>query len=125
TNNPNNRNPLNTLNPADIASIEILKDASATAIYGSRGANGVVLVTTKKGTTGGLKAHYDGSYGRQEVSNRQHYMTGDEYKAALNGIIADGNLNTSNYPEVTGENYNTDWQSLLFRHATIQSHDIS
>lgn len=125
TNNPNNRNPLNTLNPSDIASIEILKDASATAIYGSRGANGVVLISTKKGAAGGLKLKYNGSYGRQTVSHTQRYMTGDEYTSAINGIIADGDLNTSNYPEVTGDNHNTDWQQLLFRKATIQSHDVS
>ncbi|SEA05513.1 TonB-linked outer membrane protein, SusC/RagA family [Arachidicoccus rhizosphaerae] len=125
TSNPNDRNPLNTLNPSDIASIEILKDASATAIYGSRGANGVVLITTKKGGAGNLKVSYDGSYGRQQVSHTQKYMTGDQYTEALNGIIKDGNLNTSNYPEVTGDNYNTDWQQLLFRKASIQSHDIS
>jgi len=125
TSNPNNRNPLNTLNPSDIASIEILKDASATAIYGSRGANGVVLITTKKGSVGRLTVDYNGSYGRQQVSHTQRYMTGDEYTTAINGIIHDGNLNTSNYPEVTGDNYNTDWQDLLFRKATIQSHDVS
>ncbi|TZF82278.1 TonB-dependent receptor [Pedobacter sp. BS3] len=125
TNNPNNRTPLNTLNPSDIASIEILKDASATAIYGSRGANGVVMITTKKGKAGKLTVNYNATYGRQEVSNTQRYMTGDEYTAAINGIIADGNLNTNTYIPVTGTNYNTDWQELLFRKAAIQSHDVS
>lgn len=125
TNNPNNRDPLSTLNPSDIASIEILKDASATAIYGSRGANGVVLITTKKGVEGKLVVNYNGSYGRQEASHTQHYMTGDEYTEVINDIIAEGNLNPSNYPPVTGTNYNTDWQQLLFRKAPIQSHDVS
>ncbi|WP_246162260.1 SusC/RagA family TonB-linked outer membrane protein [Sphingobacterium phlebotomi] len=125
TNNPNNRSPLNTLNPADIASIEILKDASATAIYGSRGANGVVLITTKKGREGATTVNYNATFGQQQVANTQRYMNGDEYTSALNGIIADGNLNTSSYIPVTGTNYNTDWQKLLLKNAPIQSHDIS
>ncbi|NGM65532.1 SusC/RagA family TonB-linked outer membrane protein [Sphingobacterium sp. SGR-19] len=125
TNNPNNRSPLNTLNPADIASIEILKDASATAIYGSRGANGVVLITTKKGREGATTVNYNATFGQQQVANTQRYMTGDEYTSAINGIIADGNLNTSSYIPVTGTNYNTDWQKLLLKNAPIHSHDIS
>lgn len=125
TNNPNVRSPLNTLNPSDIASIEILKDASATAIYGSRGANGVVLITTKKGKEGKIVVSYNATIGEQQVANTQRYMTGDEYTAALNGIIAEGNLNTGSYTPVTGTNYNTDWQKLLLKDAPIQSHDIS
>jgi TonB-dependent starch-binding outer membrane protein SusC len=57
--NPNPRNPLNALNPEDVESIEVLKDASATAIYGSRGANGVILITTKKGSRGKMKVEYN------------------------------------------------------------------
>lgn len=125
TNNPNNRTPLNALNPSDIASIEILKDASATAIYGSRGANGVVLITTKKGKEGKLTVTYDASYGQQQVAKTQRYMTGDEYTSAINGIIEEGQLNTSVYQPVEGTNHNTDWQGLLLRDAPIQSHDIS
>jgi TonB-dependent starch-binding outer membrane protein SusC len=125
TSNPNNRTPLNALNPSDIASIEILKDASATAIYGSRGANGVVLITTKKGKSGKLTVNYNASYGQQNVANTQNFMTGAEYTSAINGIIADGNLNTSVYQPVSGTNYNTDWQKLLLKNAAIQSHDIS
>lgn len=125
TSNPNNRTPLNALNPSDIASMEILKDASATAIYGSRGANGVVLITTKKGKTGKLTVNYNATYGQQNIANTQRFMTGDEYTAAINGIIADGNLNTSVYQPVSGTNYNTNWQNLLLKNAAIQSHDLS
>ncbi|MCX2575451.1 SusC/RagA family TonB-linked outer membrane protein [Pedobacter sandarakinus] len=125
TSNPNNRSPLNALNPSDIASIEILKDASATAIYGSRGANGVVLITTKKGKEGKINVSYNGSYGQQRVANTQRFMNGEEYTRTINGIINENNLNTANYPLVTGTNYNTDWQGLLLRNAPIQSHDIS
>lgn len=122
TSNPNNRTPLNSLNPADIESIEILKDASATAIYGSRGANGVVLITTKKGKDGKLKVEYNGSYGVQKVANTQRFMTGTEYTDVINSIIDLGKLTT---PKVTGTNSNTDWQRLLLRDAPIQTHDLS
>jgi len=125
TNNPNNRTPLNALNPADIASIEILKDASATAIYGSRGANGVVLITTKKGKEGKITVSYDASVGQQQVAKTQRYMTGEEYTSAINGIIEEGQLNTSVYQPVEGTNDNTDWQDLLLRDAPIQSHDVA
>jgi TonB-linked SusC/RagA family outer membrane protein len=125
TTNPNNRSPLSNIDPADIESIEILKDASSTAIYGSRGANGVVLITTKKGKAGKMKVAYNVSFGQQQASKVLDYMTGDEYTSAINGIIDEANLNTSSYPRVEGTNYNTDWQSLLLKDAQIQSHDLS
>lgn len=123
--NPNDRSPLSNINPADIESIEILKDASSTAIYGSRGANGVVLITTKRGKTGKIAVSYDASYGQQTPSNTLRYMNGDEYTTVINGIIDENNLNPATYSRVTGTNYNTDWQSLLLKDAQIQSHDLS
>lgn len=121
--NPNPRNPLNSLNPNDIESIEILKDASATAIYGSRGSNGVVLITTKKGSQGTLKISYNGYYGVQNVARRLDLLTGDEYKTVLNAIIdAGGGVPTE---RVTHDVVNTDWQDLLFRQASLQSHDLN
>ena len=66
---PNPRNPLNSLNPSDIESIEVLKDASATAIYGSRGSNGVVLITTKRGDAGSMKVNYSMQYGQQKIAH--------------------------------------------------------
>ncbi|WP_437920325.1 SusC/RagA family TonB-linked outer membrane protein [Sphingobacterium sp. LRF_L2] len=125
TSNPNNRSPLNALNPADIASIEILKDASATAIYGSRGANGVVLISTKKGIEGKTSVSYDATFGQQQVAKTQQYMTASEYTAAINGIIEEGKLNTNTYQPVETSIYDTDWQSLLLRDAPIKSHDLS
>lgn len=122
TSNPNDRTALNSLNPSDIESIEILKDASGTAIYGSRGANGVVLITTKRGKEGKLKVAYDASYGIQKVAKTQNVMTGDEYTKVINELIDEGNLDVT---PVTGTNYNTDWQSLLLRDGGIQSHDLS
>jgi TonB-linked SusC/RagA family outer membrane protein len=122
TNNPNLRSAMNSLNPADIASIEILKDASATAIYGSRGANGVVIITTKKGSSGALKVEYNASFGTQKAARVLDYMNGAEYTQAINGIIDLGALTTQ---RVTGDNANTDWQSLLLKRAIIQTHDLS
>lgn len=76
-------NPLNFVNPNDIASMEILKDASAAAIYGSRGANGVILITTKKGQSGAPKIEFNSGVGVASIMKRFDVMTGDEYRAAL------------------------------------------
>jgi TonB-dependent starch-binding outer membrane protein SusC len=120
---PNPRNPLNSLNPADIESIEILKDASATAIYGSRGSNGVVMITTKKGTSGKLRIGYNAYYGQQQVSNTLDLLTGQQYKEALNAIIdAGGGVATE---RVVNDPVNVDWQEELYRAANVQSHDLS
>lgn len=120
---PNPRNPLNSLNPADIESIEILKDASATAIYGSRGSNGVVMITTKKGASGKLKIGYNAYYGQQKVSNKLDLLSGEQYKEVLNAIIdAGGGVATE---RVTNDPVNVDWQEELFRSASVQSHDLS
>jgi len=119
----NPRNPLNSLNPSDVQSIEILKDASATAIYGSRGANGVVLITTKKGSTGRLNIGYNANYGVQKVTNKLNMLTGEQYRDVLNAIIdVGGGVPTE---RVSGTIANTDWQEQLYRQGTIQSHDLS
>lgn len=80
TNEP--KNPLNFLNPNDIERIDILKDASATAIYGSRGANGVILITTKRGRTGETQINYSGYYGVTSVTNIPDMMNGEEFTNA-------------------------------------------
>jgi len=76
-------NPLNYLNPADIASIDILKDASATAIYGSRGANGVVLITTKRGQTGAARMNVQASTGVSSLAKKLEVLSPDEFRRAL------------------------------------------
>jgi TonB-dependent starch-binding outer membrane protein SusC len=76
-------NPLEFINSEDIASIDVLKDASATAIYGSRGANGVILVTTKRGQTGKPKVTFSSSVGFSEIANTIDVLSGDAYRAAL------------------------------------------
>jgi TonB-dependent starch-binding outer membrane protein SusC len=102
------KNPLNFLNPNDIASIDILKDASATAIYGSRGANGVVLITTKKGKgKGSLEYNVSGAF--SSITKKYDLLSAAEYKAA-GGQDKGGS---------------TDWQNELFRTAYTQQHDLS
>ena len=76
-------NPLNFINPSDIASMEVLKDASATAIYGSRGANGVIIITTKKGRSGTPYVHFTTSVGVSNMANSIEILNGDEYRQAL------------------------------------------
>lgn len=78
-----NRNPLNFINPADIESISILKDASATAIYGSRGANGVIIITTKKGKFGEPKISYSATFSTSEVANEVDVLSAGEFRNAL------------------------------------------
>ena len=103
------RNPLNFLNPGDIESIDILKDASATAIYGSRGANGVVLITTKKGKTGAGSLNYGYSLGISNITKKFDLLSAEEFVAA-------GGPNNG---------AQTDWQDEAFRTAYTNQHDLS
>lgn len=124
TNNRTPRNPLNSLNPADIESIEVLKDASSTAIYGSRGSNGVVIITTKSGKSGKMRINYDFYYGLQEPSKKLDILTATEYRDVLNDIIDDGGGDPGQrIEEIEGEG--TNWQDLIFRTAPTQNHNLS
>lgn len=125
---PNSRtpsNPLSAINPDDIESIEVLKDASATAIYGSRGANGVILVTTKKGRAGRMKVSYDGYYGVQNVMKKLDLLSAQEYKQVMNDLInAGGGIAEQSVGEI--QNGGTDWQDEVFRdNAPVQNHNVS
>ena len=75
---------INMINTSDIESVEILKDASATAIYGSRGANGVVIITTRRAKKGDVRVEYNGSAGVQTLTKKQEVLSGDEYMHYLN-----------------------------------------
>jgi len=119
------RNPLNAINPADIQSIEILKDASATAIYGSRGANGVVLITTRSGMKGGLRVNYDTYAGTQNVAHKIKLLNAEEYQSSMNAII-DAGGGTASQKVTTIVDGGTDWLSQLYRSdAPIQNHNLS
>ncbi|WP_308991075.1 TonB-dependent receptor [Mariniflexile litorale] len=118
-----NQNPLAALNPSDIESIEVLKDASSAAIYGVRGANGVILITTKRGRKGIPKISYNGYTGIQSISDKIEMMNAEQFQniyneAAANSPIPDPVV-FSGAPA-----YNTDWQDLIFRNAMIQNHQI-
>ncbi len=122
-------NPLSTLNTADIESIDVLKDASATAIYGSRGANGVVIITTKNGTKGKSIINYDAYYGVQEVIRTIPLLNAAEWWA-LRKDAAKNSGKTTSLPSVSGytldtSGVGTDWQAAAFRKAGIQSHSLS
>jgi TonB-linked SusC/RagA family outer membrane protein len=108
------------LNPDDIKSIDVLKDASATAIYGSRGANGVILITTNKGQRGGkARISYNAYYGDQTLFARYPMMSGPEFVALRKaaGIYSNGTDES--------DDVNTDWQDLFYRTGSLNSHDIN
>ena len=119
--------PLSTINPADIVSMEILKDASATAIYGAQGANGVVLITTKRGKAGDAKFTYDGMFAIARQTKRLDMMNLRDYAAYYNDMIAQGVFSTENAlyadPSILGKG--TNWQDEIFRTALQHQHQIS
>ncbi len=113
-------NPLANINPADIQSYEVLKDGSATAIYGSRAANGVILITTKRGQTGKAQVNYSMSTGINEAVDQFDLLTGDEWVPIANEKRANVNASPLANPGV-----NTDWQDAVLRTGTTQQHNIS
>lgn len=122
---------LSDINPNDIKSIDILKDASSTAIYGSRGANGVIMITTFKGVAG-QKAivNYNGYYGAKTLFNRYPMMSGQElYDMRLAAGIYREDLGGGNYAPTMGadekEGVDTDWQKLMFETGMVMSHDVN
>jgi TonB-linked SusC/RagA family outer membrane protein len=127
----NPQNALSTINPNDIESIEVLKDAAAAAIYGSRGANGVILITTKKGADGKPSFSFNASAGLQEVTTTYDMM--DAYEFAEQNYVARRNGGTlAGYrpewlPYLNDEPglVNTDWQDALYREAFMENYDLS
>ncbi|MCF0053879.1 TonB-dependent receptor [Dyadobacter sp. LJ53] len=114
------------LNNADVESIEILKDASATAIYGSRGANGVVLITTKKGKSGRISVDLDSYVGFQKPRKKIEMMNAKEYAQFYNEQAAnDGLAPHFTQDEINGFGEGTDWQDLALQTAAIQNHSVS
>ena len=122
-------NVLSTINPADIESIEVLKDASATAIYGSRGANGVVIITTKKGTKGQDNISYQGYFGFQNISKKLDLMNASQWARLRNdvqGSIGQAPSFSDAQIEAFKTSGNYDWQSAAFRTAApVQNHQLS
>ncbi|MBB4804690.1 TonB-linked SusC/RagA family outer membrane protein [Flavobacterium nitrogenifigens] len=121
-----NINPLAGINPNDIASIDILKDASATAIYGSRAANGVIIVTTKTGKKGDLTLNFDSYVGWQQMPKQLQVLNLSEYGTLKNTRADLGIVQRDPYfirPELLGEG--TNWQDELFQVGLIQSYNLS
>jgi TonB-linked SusC/RagA family outer membrane protein len=112
-----NINPLSAINPADIESVEVLKDVSATAIYGSRGANGVIIVTTKKGARGKESVRYQYRYGIQQLAKKVDVMNTGEWlnlRQAMSAAV-----------RPAGDGYGYDWQEAVFQTGVSQNHDVS
>ncbi|WP_169515153.1 SusC/RagA family TonB-linked outer membrane protein [Hymenobacter norwichensis] len=120
-------NQLNAISPNDIETIDILKDASATAIYGVRAANGVVIITTKRGKAGKTSFNLDAYRGVQTVARKLDLLNAEEYATINNeSLLAAGKpiaLDKLRDPSTLGEG--TDWQDLLFRRAKIQNYALS
>jgi len=126
-----NISPLNSINPNDIESIEVLKDADATAIYGSRGANGVILITTKKGKKGKVILNFSTNYGISEAITNLKLMNKDQYLNMRRDAYANDGINT--YPvnayDINGtwdQNHETDWlKTLIGKKATLSNTQLS
>ncbi len=124
-------NSLGDINPSDIESLEVLKDAAATAIYGSRASGGVVLITTKRGANQATKLTFNSYYGVQDVYKTLPVVTGQEYITLLNEAIATRYGAGTNYNWAFGLSANpadypsTNWQDAIYRTAAVKNYDLS
>jgi TonB-linked SusC/RagA family outer membrane protein len=122
-------NPLGDINPNDIESVEVLKDGSATAIYGSRAANGVILITTKKGKLGAPKVTYDAWFASSRPSKTYDLLNADQFVEIANEKLANAGLPKAAFPTTNpanvDETYNTDWQKVILRNGFQQNHALS
>ena len=109
--------PFTFLNPQDIESVDVLKDASAAAIYGSRGSNGVVMITTKKGSAGKGRLSYNGYVGVSQLNTKIRVLTADEFRAGQEEYEFSGNIYS--------DSISTDWQDEIYQDALTQNHDLS
>jgi TonB-linked SusC/RagA family outer membrane protein len=125
---------INDLNPNDIASIEILKDAAAQAIYGARASNGVILITTKRGKSGRLSVNYNGYYGTQTANRNFDVYTGQEFaqlkreadRAVNKNIMrSDAVIFSADELAAIAENRSINWSEQILQPAKIQNHDLS
>jgi TonB-dependent starch-binding outer membrane protein SusC len=118
------QNPLASINPNDIASMEVLKDASATAIYGARGANGVVIITTHRGKSGEAKVNFESNFGIQSMRRKIPMLNGEEYMLIANTRAK--NLGTRlPYEDASLWTSNNDWQDMMTRNAAFNNYSLS
>jgi len=113
------------INPEDILSMEVLKDASSTAIYGSRGANGVVMITTKRGRTGDTVLEYNGYVGVSSLRKKLDLLGKDDYIAMVNEVSQNDGNGIAITPEQAALLPNNDWQGLAYQTALTHSHQVS
>ncbi|MDR1624412.1 MAG: SusC/RagA family TonB-linked outer membrane protein, partial [Tannerellaceae bacterium] len=120
-------NPLASINPADIESIDVLKDVSATAIYGSRGANGVIIITTKKGNRGRNVVNYQFTFGSQRIGKQLDLLNADQWAGLFTEISADGKSPYQHdyAARLLPQGQSEDWQSAVFRSGHSQNHSLS
>ena len=129
-------NPLALVNPNDIESFTVLKDASATAIYGSRGSNGVIIITTKKGRRNqSPKVSYNGNVSVSAVAKKLDVMNANEYVSFIKDYYGEGSsawnnlgwkqFNEDGTPNVAAGTYDTDWQDEIFRAGISHDHNVS
>ncbi|MFT3680118.1 MAG: TonB-dependent receptor [Ferruginibacter sp.] len=119
-------NALSTINPSDIESIEVLKDAAATAIYGSRGANGVVLITTRRGKKGSSTVNYNVYAGTQRISRKLELLNGGEWASLVNDIsTSTGGAKLWTDAQIDSIGAGSDWQDAALKNGSIQNHDLS
>ncbi|MDR0835257.1 MAG: TonB-dependent receptor [Tannerella sp.] len=128
----NSLNPLASLNPSDIESVEILKDVSAKAIYGSRGANGVILVTTKKGKRGGNTIHYQYSIGIDKSAKKLNLLNAEQWTEINQKYFNKGTWGQSEFIAfndaqlaATGKKPNGNWQDAVLQTGSTQTHELS
>lgn len=113
------------INPEDILSMEVLKDASSTAIYGSRGANGVVMITTKRGSSGATTIDYNGYVGISMLRKKLDLLGKDDYIAMVNEVSLNDGNGIAITPEQAASLPNNDWQDLTYQTALTHSHQVS
>jgi len=124
-NNGQRLNPLNTINPNDIESIDVLKDGAAAAIYGVRAANGVVVITTKHGKAGQATVGFSTYFGRQYLRQKLAVLNARQFAQEFNDIQAGAGLPPA-FPDVNNPSpYDTDWQNELYRLANLQNYQLS
>jgi len=116
-------NPLSLVNPNDIESMSILKDASATAIYGSRASNGVIIITTKKGTRDGLNISYNGNVSVGTPVKTIDVLNGDEFRSVVQDRVDNHGLNAAALDRIGSEN--TDWQDEIYQTSVSTDHNVS
>ena len=119
-------NALSTINPDDIESIEVLKDASATAIYGSHGANGVVIITTKRGKKGTNNVNFNTYYGTQRVSKTLDLLNASQWESLVNDVnVSDGTAPTFSASQIAAAGAGSNWQAAALRTAPVQNDELT